>query len=284
MQGAGALPFFGPNCYGFVNFFDGVALWPDQVVGPRRERGVALICQSGTIALTLHVQRPLAAHRLPAHGRQPDAPGGRGPDRGAARDERASRPSACTSRASRTPRRFARAADTARAAGKPIALVKSGRTEAASAHRAQPYRGAGRRRCRVRCLLRARPASRAASRWRTLCETLKIFHAGGPLPRPPRAGHGRLRRRHGDDRGRCRATWGWNSRPSRAGAPAHAARDPDRARARRQSVRLPHLPVVRPPGAAPDVRRSCCAPATMRSASCSTARRRKADACRLRST
>src|SRR5215469_2480374 len=53
LASAGALPFFGPNCYGFVNFFDGAALWPDQLVGRRRERGVALICQSGTIALNL---------------------------------------------------------------------------------------------------------------------------------------------------------------------------------------------------------------------------------------
>src|SRR5258706_14362016 len=50
---AGALPFFGPNCYGFVNFFDRVAMMPDQIVGSTVERGVALICQSGTIALNL---------------------------------------------------------------------------------------------------------------------------------------------------------------------------------------------------------------------------------------
>src|SRR6202167_2313314 len=50
---AADLPFFGPNCYGFINFFEGAALWPDQVVGERRERGVALLCQSGTIALNL---------------------------------------------------------------------------------------------------------------------------------------------------------------------------------------------------------------------------------------
>src|SRR5580692_7345452 len=53
VAGAGDLPFFGPNCYGFINFFDGAALWPDQVVGKRREHGVALICQSGTLALNL---------------------------------------------------------------------------------------------------------------------------------------------------------------------------------------------------------------------------------------
>ncbi len=50
---AGGMPFFGPNCYGFVNYFDRAALWPDQLVGAPPERGVALICQSGTIALTL---------------------------------------------------------------------------------------------------------------------------------------------------------------------------------------------------------------------------------------
>src|ERR1700682_2111831 len=53
VDSAGALPFFGPNCYGFVNFFDQVAMMPDQIVGAAVERGVALICQSGTIALTL---------------------------------------------------------------------------------------------------------------------------------------------------------------------------------------------------------------------------------------
>src|SRR5450432_159818 len=40
---AGELPFFGPNCYGFVNFFDKVAMMPDQIVGSPIERGVALI-------------------------------------------------------------------------------------------------------------------------------------------------------------------------------------------------------------------------------------------------
>src|SRR5262249_55050249 len=53
LKGAADLPFLGPNCYGFVNFFDRVALWPDQLVGSPRERGAALICQSGTIALDL---------------------------------------------------------------------------------------------------------------------------------------------------------------------------------------------------------------------------------------
>ena len=53
LESAGNLPFTGPNCYGLVNFFDRVALWPDQLVGGTPERGVALLCQSGTISLTM---------------------------------------------------------------------------------------------------------------------------------------------------------------------------------------------------------------------------------------
>ena len=30
VDAAGDVPFLGPNCYGFVNTFDGVALWPDE--------------------------------------------------------------------------------------------------------------------------------------------------------------------------------------------------------------------------------------------------------------
>ena len=36
---AGDMPFTGPNCYGFANFFDRLSLWPDQAVGHTTERG-----------------------------------------------------------------------------------------------------------------------------------------------------------------------------------------------------------------------------------------------------
>jgi len=53
----------GPNCYGLLNYVDGVALWPDQHGGERVARGVALITQSGNMGLNLTMQRrhlPLA--------------------------------------------------------------------------------------------------------------------------------------------------------------------------------------------------------------------------------
>ena len=60
---AGTMPLIGPNCYGTLNYLDGVALWPDQHGGERVARGVAIVSQSGNIALNLTMQRrnlPLA--------------------------------------------------------------------------------------------------------------------------------------------------------------------------------------------------------------------------------
>lgn len=60
---AGDMALIGPNCYGLLNYLDGVALWPDQHGGERVTRGVAIVSQSGNIALNLTMQRrnlPLA--------------------------------------------------------------------------------------------------------------------------------------------------------------------------------------------------------------------------------
>lgn len=63
VQTAGPLSLIGPNCYGLLNYLDGVALWPDQHGGQRVERGVVIVTQSGNIGLNLTMQRrtlPLA--------------------------------------------------------------------------------------------------------------------------------------------------------------------------------------------------------------------------------
>ena len=59
----GELALVGPNCYGLLNYLDGVALWPDEQGGKRVEKGVAIISQSGNISLNLSMQQrsvPLA--------------------------------------------------------------------------------------------------------------------------------------------------------------------------------------------------------------------------------
>jgi acetate---CoA ligase (ADP-forming) len=176
---AGSLPFFGPNCYGFVNFFDRVAMMPDQVVGAAVERGVALICQSGTIALTLMFNdRSLPIGYLFTVGNQ---------SRLAVEDliEILCDDPRVTAfglylEGVKHAARFTRAAELARAAGKPIAVIKSGRT-AAAAKTAHSHTGALAGADQVfEAFCRQAGVARCGTLG-TLCETLKIFHVGGPL-------------------------------------------------------------------------------------------------------
>jgi acetyl-CoA synthetase len=176
---AAPLPFFGPNCYGFVNFFDRVSLWPDQVVGSPITRGVALICQSGTIALTLMFnERSVPIGYIFTVGNQTSL-AVEDLIELLADDERVSAFGLYIEGIKDAPR-LARAAAVARAAGKPIAVVKAGRT-AAAARTVQSHTGslAGAdvvfdAFCRQAGLARCDTLA-------ALCETLKVFHAGGTI-------------------------------------------------------------------------------------------------------
>lgn len=176
---AGELPFFGPNCYGLINFFDGAALWPDQVVGERRERGVALICQSGTIALNLSFNdRSLPIGYVLTVGNQ---------TRLAvedmiellAEDERVTAFGLYVE-GIKDAVRFTQAVDKARAAGKPVAIVKAGRTEAA-ARTARSHTGSLAGADAVFDSFCRQAGVARCDSLATLCETLKLLHAGGPL-------------------------------------------------------------------------------------------------------
>ena len=179
LASAADLPFFGPNCYGFVNFLDGAALWPDQLVGRRRERGVALICQSGTIALnllfndrslplgcvlTVGNQTRLAAEDLVEH---------------LCADERVTAIGLYLE-GLRDAARFAQAAAHARLAGKPLALVKAGRT-AASSEAVRTHTGALAGADNVFDAFCSQAGVARCESLASLCETLKLFHCGGPL-------------------------------------------------------------------------------------------------------
>ncbi|MDH3498845.1 MAG: acetate--CoA ligase family protein, partial [Acidimicrobiia bacterium] len=53
----GVMPVIGPNCHGFVNAMSGAALWPDVHGCERVERGVAIVTQSGNVAMDLTMQQ-----------------------------------------------------------------------------------------------------------------------------------------------------------------------------------------------------------------------------------
>jgi acetate---CoA ligase (ADP-forming) len=173
------VPFFGPNCYGVVNFFDRSALWPDQVVGDIPKRGVALICQSGTIALTLMFNdRSVPIGYVFTVGNQTRI-AVEDLIEALCADERISAFGVYVE-GIKDPERFSKAAATARAAGKPIAVVKTGRTEAA-AKTAQSHTGALAGTDAVFDAFCLQAGIARCETLSTLCETLKIFHAGGPL-------------------------------------------------------------------------------------------------------
>ncbi|MDH3439836.1 MAG: acetate--CoA ligase family protein [Gammaproteobacteria bacterium] len=56
-EAAGDMAVVGPNCHGFVNYLDGVALWPDEHGGSRVDSGVALVTQSGNFGINLSMQQ-----------------------------------------------------------------------------------------------------------------------------------------------------------------------------------------------------------------------------------
>ncbi|MBX9884576.1 MAG: acetate--CoA ligase family protein [Novosphingobium sp.] len=58
LEAARGVPLIGPNCYGMLNLFDRVALWPDQhgCLPIDAGRGVAIVSQSGNLALNLTMQ------------------------------------------------------------------------------------------------------------------------------------------------------------------------------------------------------------------------------------
>jgi succinyl-CoA synthetase alpha subunit len=56
LAAAGAMPILGPNCYGFINALDGALLWPDQHGLTPVARGAAIATQSSNILINLTMQ------------------------------------------------------------------------------------------------------------------------------------------------------------------------------------------------------------------------------------
>jgi acyl-CoA synthetase (NDP forming) len=177
---AGAMPMMGPNCHGFVNYLDGAALWPDQHGGERVGRGVALITQSGNMAISLSMQqRSLELAYLITLGNQA-AIGIPECIEAIATDERVTAIGLHVEGLGDIGA-FERAATTARAAGIPLVALKTGRSikgaEIALSHTASLAGPDG--------LYDALFARLGVARVHTipeLLECLKLLSVGGSLP------------------------------------------------------------------------------------------------------
>jgi acyl-CoA synthetase (NDP forming) len=179
IEAAGDMPILGPNCYGFINGLDQVALWPDQHGMLPVERGVAILTQSSNIALNLTMQRrglPIAYLLTAGNQAKVDLA-----ELGMAAlaDDRVTALGLHIEGIGDI-RRFEGLANAARAAGKPIVALKIGTSEQARiatlSHTASLAGSAA-----GSDALLARLGIRQVGTLSLFLEVLKLLHVTGPL-------------------------------------------------------------------------------------------------------
>lgn len=185
VEAAGAMPIIGPNCYGLINYADGALLWPDQHGGVRLEpggRGAAIVTQSSNIAINMTMQRrglPLAF--LLTAGNQAQT-GISEMALGLIEDDRVS----CLGlhiEGFDSVADFERLGARARRLGKPIVAMKVGRSEQARAATMSHTASLAGSDAASDAFLRRVGIARVDT-IPSFLETLKLFHAGGPLAGP----------------------------------------------------------------------------------------------------
>jgi acyl-CoA synthetase (NDP forming) len=178
VEAAEDMPILGPNCYGVINYLDGALLWPDQHGGRRVDRGVALLSQSSNIVINLTMQkRGLPVAYVACLGNAAQV--GLAELAGALlADERVTALGLYVEGIADAPA-FAARAEAARAAGKGIVCIKSGKTEAsrtAAASHTASLAGGG---AASSAFLRQAGVAEVDTLGELL-ETLKVFHIHGP--------------------------------------------------------------------------------------------------------
>ena len=175
---AGDMPILGPNCYGVINYLDGALLWPDQHGGIRIDSGVALVSQSSNIVINMGMQaRGLPVAYVACLGNA--AVVGLAELTGALLDDpRVTAVGLYIEGIDDAPA-FAALAGKARAMGKGVVAIKSGKTElsrsAAASHTASLAGGGAASSAFLRQIGVAEVDTPSE-----LIETLKIFHLHGP--------------------------------------------------------------------------------------------------------
>lgn len=178
VRAADDMAILGPNCYGVINYLDGALLWPDQHGGRRVEKGVALLSQSSNIVINLTMQaRGLPVAYVACLGNAAQI--GLAELAGALlADDRVTAIGMYVEGIDDAPA-FTGLAEAARAAGKGVVCVKSGKTEAsqtAAASHTASLAGGG---AASSAFLRQAGVAEVNT-LPELIETLKIFHVHGP--------------------------------------------------------------------------------------------------------
>ncbi|MEW9805530.1 acetate--CoA ligase family protein [Mesorhizobium sp. ZMM04-5] len=182
VEAAGDMPVIGPNCYGLINYADGALLWPDQHGGRRLkpgETGAAIITQSSNIACNLTMQtRGLPLAYMMTAGNQAQT-GLSEMALGLIEDSRVS----CLGlhiEGFDSVAGFERLAARARELKKPIVAMKVGRSEQARAATVSHTASLAGSDAASDAFLRRLGIPRVDT-IPAFLETLKLFHASGPL-------------------------------------------------------------------------------------------------------
>ena len=179
LDAAGDVPFFGPNCYGYVNTFDRVALWPDEHGMARHDRGAAIVSQSGNVAVNLTFQqRGLRLGSMITVGNQASL--GTEDAIAALLDDPRITAIGLFLEAVRDAQQFATVAMRAREQGVPIVALQTGRSEAGAVI-ANSHTGSMAGRAAAYDALFARYGVATVRTPAELLETLKVLDTDGPL-------------------------------------------------------------------------------------------------------
>lgn len=175
---AGDMPILGPNCYGVINYLDGALLWPDQHGGIPVAKGVAFVSQSSNIVINLGMQkRALPVAYVACLGNA--AVVGLADLAGALLDDPRVTALGMYIEGIDDAVAFAALAERARAMGKGVVCIKSGKTElsrtAAASHTASLAGGGAASSAFLKQIGVAEVNTPSE-----LIETLKIFHVHGP--------------------------------------------------------------------------------------------------------
>ncbi|TYC53005.1 acetate--CoA ligase family protein [Rhodobacterales bacterium] len=179
VEAAGAMPVLGPNCYGFINAASGAALWPDQHGLRPVERGVAIISQSSNIALNMTMQtRGLPIACLMTAGNQAQS-GLSAMGEALLADERITAIGLHVEGIDDL-EAFERFALAARRCGKPVAVLKVGKSEQAQAATISHTASLAGSSAGAEALFKRLGIAQVHS-LPTLLETLKILHLTGGI-------------------------------------------------------------------------------------------------------